>query len=115
MDPALQIAEARVEGDALVLEPRGEIDAATAKDLKAALDRAATTGARKVILDLDGVTFVDSRGLTVMVAAHEKLEASGSRLITVCADPFVRKLFDITGMNRVLRIIESRRDHVVAA
>jgi anti-sigma B factor antagonist len=114
MEPAFQVSEARVEGDALVLEARGEIDAATAKDLRAALDDAAATGARKVILDLGGVTFVDSRGLTVMVAAHEKLEAGGSRLITVCADPFVRKLFEITGMHRILRIIDSRHDAVVA-
>ena len=108
MDNRLDIGEPRSEGDALVLQPRGEIDAATAPDLKLALDHAAATGAREVVLDLSGVSFVDSRGLTVMVAAHERIEAKGARLVTICADPFVRKLFEITGMHRVLRVVEAR-------
>jgi anti-anti-sigma factor len=108
MDNALEIAEPRCNGEALVLEPRGEIDAATAPDLKLALDHAAATGAREVVLDLSGVSFVDSRGLTVMVAAHERLQAKGARLVTICADPFIRKLFEITDMYRVLRIVEAR-------
>ena len=108
MESGLQIGDPRSEGDALVLEPRGEIDAATAPDLKVALDRAADAGAREVVLDLSGVSFVDSRGLTVMVAAHERLAANGASLLTICADPFVRKLFEITGMSRALRIVDAR-------
>ena len=57
-----------------------------------------------MVLHLDGVTFMDSTGLGVLVGAHKAQVAGGGRFEVVCSDPRLLRILRITGLHRVLTI-----------
>ena len=65
-----EIGSART-GEAVVVTVRGEVDLATAPELESCLQRAFGAAPDGVVLDLEGLTFIDSSGLRVLVALGE--------------------------------------------
>lgn len=63
-------------------------------------------GAPNVVLDLEGVDFVDSSGLGALVALHKLALCSGGRLVVRAAPSRVRRLFSLTRLDEML-IIEA--------
>lgn len=56
------------------------------------------------MLECRGLQFIDSSGLSVLVVNHQRLQARGGQLIIEAASPPARRLFDISGLDRVLTI-----------
>lgn len=81
----------------------GELDLAAAPIAEAEL-REACANADLLVLDLAAVTFMDCAGLRVLLAADERLRASGGRLAIVHAPLQVRRLFDLTGTRDQLQL-----------
>lgn len=75
----------------------GEVDIAVAPALATALSTAAHD-AEQVIVDLSGVTFIDSTGLHVILTAQDELRQSGGRLVLIRGPSQVQRLFEITGV-----------------
>ena len=80
----------------------GEVDLATAASFGAAIDQGIQQ-AGKVVLDLSGVTFMDSSGLNVLVAAAGPGRATDSVLIRK-APRSIHRLLSITGLDEVIHI-----------
>ena len=66
-DEAVWSLEARQDGAATVLYARGELDLDTAPGLLAEVGRRLDSGTRRLVVDLAGLTFVDSTGLGAIV------------------------------------------------
>jgi anti-anti-sigma factor len=111
----LWITEGPINATTCVIEPHGEIDLATAPNLRAALDAATEAGARHVLVDFEDVAFLDSMGIGVLLSAQRKLRARDGKLIVVCNDPLIRRVFEIAGLTEVLNITPSRREALLAA
>jgi anti-anti-sigma factor len=86
----------------------GELDAATAPSLEAAIRTAAGDGTAEVVVDCSSLEFIDSSGLSVLVANHKRLADAGGELVIEAAPPAARRLFEIAGIDRVLNIRDSR-------
>lgn len=69
------VVETSRDGTTLVVSVRGEVDIATAPLLRAVLDGLPLSRPRRVEVDLSGVTFLDSQGIGVLVAARRRLAA----------------------------------------
>ncbi|NDW00250.1 STAS domain-containing protein [Salipiger sp. PrR002] len=76
------------------------IDAAVAIQFKDAMRLGVTPAAKRVILDLGGVEFIDSSGLGAIVAAMKEL-APGQRLDLAGLSPMVDKVFRLTRMDTI--------------
>jgi anti-sigma B factor antagonist len=111
----LWITEGPIDATTRVIELHGEIDLATAPNLKAALDAGTDAGARYVLVDFADVAFLDSMGIGVLLSAQRKLRARDGTLIVVCDDPMVRRVFEVAGLTDVLNIRPSRSEALVAA
>jgi anti-sigma B factor antagonist len=86
-----------------VLTARGEIDVATSPRLRAELTRLIAGGATQITLYFQDVSFVDSSGLGVLVGAYKRLRENGRGQIRIVgAQPSVRKVFEITGLESAL-------------
>ena len=83
-----------------------EIDITTAYRLRAAL-AAATRGPATVIVDMTRTHACDTAGLHVLVRAHRRALAQGGGLWLVMPSPEVRRLFAITGLDRVIKRFSS--------
>jgi anti-sigma B factor antagonist len=82
----------------------GEVDLFTAPALDAELTRVVSSGASAVIVDLTGVDFLDSTGLSVIVKALKRVRESGGSLSVVVASERVGKVFRITGLDQILPV-----------
>lgn len=96
------------EGEALVIAVVGQADLHTAPELRKAIGAAIDDGAVKLVVDLTEATFIDSMTLGVLVGALKRLKALSGQLAIVCPDPHLRRIFEITSLDRVLVIANSR-------
>jgi len=105
MDLAIEVDDSR--SPRVVLVVRGEVDIATAPKLREKLVELASQGAKQVVVDLDGVDFLDSTGLGVLIGGMKRLRGLDGDLTLVCTQPRILKVFEITGLNRAFSIYES--------
>ena len=82
----------------------GEADLYTAPELKGALSAAVDGGARRVLVDLSESTFIDSTTLGVLMGAVRRLRPLGGGVAILCRDPNIRKIFEITLLDRIFEI-----------
>ena len=90
-----------------VIAVQGEIDVATAPQLRECLHDVIAGGEATIFLDLLEVTFLDSTALGVLVGALKRCRELGGELHVVVADPRIVKIFEITGLTSVFTIADS--------
>jgi anti-anti-sigma factor len=99
------IPAARQEGDALILAIRGEVDLHNSPELRGELfDLLGRTKARRLILDMGQVPYMDSSALAVIVEALKKLTKAGGKVVLFNLQPRVRGLIEIARLTTVLGI-----------
>jgi anti-anti-sigma factor len=102
----LTVAETRTADEA-VLVLTGEIDIATAGNLREAAERTIASPPARLVLDFAGVTFCDSQGLSALIALNRDVKAAGSRLIFINVGEFMGRLLDITGLRAAFEVVDS--------
>jgi len=111
-DPPAFSAQAERRDGASLVTARGELDLAVADELSAVLDSAQ---APTLVLDLRDVTFIDSSGLSVIVAAHQRARAAGARFALVVTRPSpVHRLLELCGLAQTLTLIDDPDTLLVA-
>jgi anti-anti-sigma factor len=111
--PQLAIVDAAVAG-APGVAVRGEIDIASVTELEMALDAAIHSSTGAFVLDLDGVQFLDSSGLSAILRARALLARTERELAIVCRPGPVRRLFDVAGVADLLNLFASRGEAAAA-
>ena len=96
-------------GPGLLLRFSGELDMVTAPGLRRRLEQAITGGAGGIVVDLTGVTFVDSLSLASLVAAKPRLAPDG-RLAVVAGEGFVDLMLRAAGLGGVLDLFGDEDD-----
>ncbi len=93
--------DTNVDGARILMSLRGEIDAYTAPRLDEAVDALGDVAGRHVVVDLSGVGFVDSTGLSALVSNLGKVRTAGGVVSLRQVSRQLVKLFEITGINRL--------------
>lgn len=101
----LAVEVSTADDRAAVVSTRGEIDATSVEQLRPELTALADAGHSQVVLDLTGVTFLDSSGLGALVSSHRRLQLLGGRLRLVCRNDLVLRVFRLTGLDNVMSIV----------
>ena len=83
---------------------RGVVDLFTAPELKNALAEALASAPNRIVVDLRGVTVLDSSGLAAIVGAHRRLVHTGGTLDIVVGDHGTALKFKVTGLDQLMRI-----------
>ena len=92
--------------DSTVVFVRGDLDATGAPALRAQLVATMESAPRRVVLDLSGVDFVDSLGLSMLVAAHRRADELGIELHLAALSPATRRVLEITRLTDLFTIVE---------
>jgi anti-sigma B factor antagonist len=93
-----------------VMHVAGEVDVYTASSLRRELALHMAARAGDLIIDLGGVTFLDSTGLSVLVRAARQLGERGARLALVVDQDRVVDLLRITALAQVFAVYRTVRD-----
>jgi anti-sigma B factor antagonist len=94
------------EGDAAHVCPVGEIDLDTVSEVRDRLDELRAAGFRRLILDLRGVTFLDSTGLRLVLDADAAARADGFDFALIEGSAKVQRVFEVTGLRAALPFID---------
>ncbi|MEA2267367.1 MAG: anti-sigma factor antagonist [Solirubrobacteraceae bacterium] len=89
--------------DAVRIRVLGDLDLASVPALERTLTDVEATDAKALVLDLDGLDFIDSTGLRAVIEADMRSRADGGRMTITRGSPQVQRLFELVGADRRLR------------
>lgn len=98
---ALEVQSRTVDNGVTVIAPTGRLDVAGAPTLKDAVSEAVKKGQPRLIIDLEGVSFVDSTGLGSVIAALKQVRGSKGDLRLAAPNQQVRVVLELTTLDRV--------------
>jgi anti-sigma B factor antagonist len=87
-----------------VVTVNGEVDVYTSPTLRERLVEAMDDGCGRLVVSLDGVGFIDSSGLGVLVGCLRRVKERDGELVLVCSREQILKVFRITGLDKVFAI-----------
>ena len=88
----------------MVLTVGGEVDLNTAPQLKERIGSLIEQGHHRILVDLEGVEFMDSTGLSALVSGVTRTGQANGELAVVCTRPQVLRLLALTGLDHVLKV-----------
>jgi anti-sigma B factor antagonist len=103
-EPRFRIQERVIDARTTVLAVEGEIHVSTAPEFSAMLSATVDGGRTSLVLDLTGVMFIDSTGLSVLLNALRQVTHAGGQMAVVCSNPTVLRLFEITRLDTTFDI-----------
>ena len=83
-------------GPPVELAISGDLDLVTVDQFAAAIDEALSTEPHEVVLDLAGVSFIDSAGIKGMVKLANRCRSMGASLTTINASAQARRVLELT-------------------
>lgn len=103
--------QTRQDGNASIVSIQGKVNFEVTGQLRDAIrDAVAAAQPKLLVVNLEGVGFIDSSGLGLLVAARNSVEKSGGRL-HLCALPVaVKKTFDATNLSNYFSIFATEQD-----
>ena len=108
------IVNVRHEDGVTVVEVAGRFDAVAAPDVKAALVKLIESGEVRLVVSLQGMDFIDSAGLGVLVSCLRRASAEGGDLHLADVPAFCRSIFELTRLTRVFDVTQTAEQAVDA-
>ncbi|MGI6549191.1 MAG: anti-sigma F factor antagonist [Syntrophomonadales bacterium] len=97
--------------DTLMARIKGEIDLATADELREIIDeRLKKDSYKAIILDLGGVSFIDSSGLGFILGRYKKITGQGGKMYIVRARPSVSRVLELSGIKKLITVYDTENE-----
>lgn len=93
-----------------VIELEGEVDVYTAPQLKQRMLEILDGGSVKMIVDLTQVEYLDSTALGVLIGGLKRLREKNGNLLLICPNQRVRRVFEITGLDKIFDIFNTEAE-----
>lgn len=97
-------------GDAFIVAVSGQADLHTAPEVRDVIGTAIDHGQRHLVIDLTETTFIDSMTLGVLLSALKRLNGVDGKLAIICPDQHLRRVFEITSLDRIFALTQTRDD-----
>jgi anti-anti-sigma factor len=107
-EAAFRHTEEPVDEGMLVLQLGGELDMFISPSLATRFHELAEDGTRDVVVDLSEARFIDTAVLETFVTAQKELQDHHHALAVVADHPYARRTFELTGLEQLLRVSDSR-------
>ena len=102
--------ETRWDGNEAVVALTGELDLSTAPQVERELEAAEQQQPERLVIDLRGVSFLDSTGLRVVLSADGRARKDGRRLEVIPGPPPVHRVFRIALLDRRIVFVDPPKD-----
>ena len=104
--------EVTKENNVTIVAVEGEIDVETSPQLRERFDELLAQGEHNFVIDLGGVDFIDSSGLAAFVRLFKRVRVGEGDVKLCCIRPEILKNFELTRLNRVFDIFDTRAEAV---
>ena len=106
----MKVEKKEVEGVKIV-KLTGQIRISTQNEFKDLLDSLAKENEGKtVIISLDGVVYMNSAGLGIIIDTYKKFKEKQGRMILCNLTPDITKLFEVTRLDRFIEIYKTENE-----
>lgn len=112
MEMDLQIV-VRSDRKVPIIDLAGEVDAYTSARFREAMLELIEDGAANLIISMEKVEYIDSSGLGALVGGLKRVSEREGRIVIVCSNPQIRKVFEITGLEKVFRVYAAEDEAIV--
>jgi anti-anti-sigma factor len=102
VDLGLLTMSSQRDGDDHTICLFGELDLASADGVEQELQRVEATDAGSIVVDLSGLTFMDSTGLRLLLSAHARSREQADRLALRRGPPSVQRVVELSGVDDLL-------------
>jgi len=92
--------------DIVHVRPRGDVDLASVGEIRERFEELTALGFARLVLDLRGVTFLDSTGIRLVLELRESSRADGWELGVVEGPACVQRVFELTGIRPLVPFVE---------
>lgn len=92
----------------VIVSVTGDLDLWNAPALEQRLRRCLDQGSQWVVVDLSEAAFLDSSGLGALTNSKRRIERKGGRLVVINTNDQLRRVFELTGLMRVLNVVPDR-------
>ena len=99
----LQISISETDGVS-VFSLSGRLDSTAANDFRDTIVTRTMHGAKRIVLDFGGLSFVDSSGFGALAAALSSIQEYGGRFVVISMQEPVRKSFELIRMDRMIDV-----------
>ncbi|WP_227395232.1 anti-sigma F factor antagonist [Jeotgalibacillus aurantiacus] len=97
--------EAEIKGNILLLRMEGELDHHEVESIRSELSELMDKNAIKhLVLNLSNLEFMDSSGLGLILGRYKSIQKAGGNVVLCSASPQVKRLFEMSGMFRILMV-----------
>jgi anti-sigma B factor antagonist len=97
-----------------IIDLVGEVDAYTSARFREAMVDLIESGAANLIVSMMKVEYIDSSGLGALVGGLKRSSEHGGRIVIVCDNPQIRKVFEITGLEKVFPLYDAEEEAIKA-
>jgi len=104
-DPGSLLCEVVPERDAVRVRASGSLDLATVSVLERQLEELREAGFRRLVVDLGGLSFMDSTGLRLALDWHGAAQRDGFEIGFAPGPPAVQRVFELAGMSERLPFV----------
>ena len=104
-----------VESKPPIIELEGEVDVYTAPQLKQQMINLLESGAKELVVDLTKVDYLDSTALGVLIGGLKRMRERDGNMVLVCPSPRIRRVFEITGLDKIFDIYNTAEDAMEVA
>lgn len=99
-------------GNVKILALDGRLDAYSSNEVERSINTLIDGGCVQIVVNFDGVDYISSSGLRVMLASLKRLKKAQGDLILACLKPYVKEVFDIAGFTQLFEICDREEEAV---
>jgi anti-sigma F factor antagonist len=101
----INVEQKMTENGALVFTIKGDLKIVSSEECKGEINSSiSTSGAKKVVLDLKELTFLDSAGLAVFISAYKQLAVIDGEIVVCGLQGQPKTIFEISNMQKIIEV-----------
>lgn len=109
----MQLKERKEQG-ATILDFEGRFDFSARREFKEAIEQIQERGEQQIILNLEGVSFIDSSALGMLVVAHQNSKLKQGHICLVNPQTYVRQILDLANVPKMIPVYNNVQDALAA-
>lgn len=102
--------KSRKEKNAIVVSVNGRINAVTAPDFETRISETMAGGEKFLVINLEGLEYISSAGLRVILSTAKKLKAQQGDIYLVSMQDTVKEVFELSGFHQIFKIFENEKE-----
>jgi anti-sigma B factor antagonist len=109
MEMDLQI-KVRGKSTIPIIDLTGEVDAYTSARFRDTMLELVEKGAAHLVINMESVEYIDSSGLGALVGGLKRVSEREGKIVIVCSNPQIKKVFEITGLEKVFSVFTEEEE-----